>query len=328
MQAMNDELQGFPRLLGDIGGTHARWAWQPDASQGPLDVGVYRCNDDPSIHASAARYLAARSLPSPKWVGIGVATAVTGDRVVMTNHPWSFSARALGDSLGAQRCLVVNDFTALALSVAALGAHDRLPLGAGEAVEGCAIAVLGPGTGLGVSGLVPDRRGNWLPLSGEGGHATLAAADDEDARLLACLRRRYGHASAERVLSGPGLVSLYGAVCDVAGCAPRALEPRDISENALNSTDEQCVETVRRFTGFLGGFAGNLALTLGARGGVYLGGGVVPRLGRAFEVDLFRQRFESKGRFTAYLRAIPTWLITAAHPALVGASRALDQSTA
>ena len=140
----------------------------------------------------------------------------------------------------------------------------------------------------------------------------------------AWLRSRSGHVSAERVLSGSGLVNLYQAVCSLDGVAPNAVEPADVTAAALNRGDMQCVGAVAQFTAFLGNVAGNLALTLGARGGVYLGGGIVPRLGPAFDAALFRQHFEAKGRFAEYLRQIPSWVIVAPAPALLGASRALD----
>jgi glucokinase len=175
-----------------------------------------------------------------------------------------------------------------------------------------------------VSGLFPNGSGCFVPISGEGGHVTLAATDALEADVLSHLRQQWGHASAERVLSGPGLVNLYQALCSVEGCAAQDLRPQDISAAALAATDNMCQKTVDLFASFLGNVAGNLALTLGARGGVYLGGGIVPQLAGAFDTALFRSKFEDKGRFGDYLRPIPVWLITASAPALVGASRALD----
>ncbi len=312
------------RLLGDIGGTNARWAWQGPGDRLPQRVVVHRCADHASAVASAERYLADEGLPAPDEIGLGVATAVTGDEVRLTNSPWAFSIEGLRAALGARRCVVINDFTALALAVPVLSPDERTAIGGGAAVAGCAIGVIGPGTGLGVSGLVPDGSGGWLPLAGEGGHVTLAAADDADAQLLARLRARFGHVSAERVVSGPGLVEVYTALCERDGVGPPARGPREIGLAAADASDARAVEAVRLFCGFLGNVAGNLALTLGARGGVYLGGGVLPRLGAAFDHALFRHRFEDKGRFAGYLRAVPTWLITATAPALRGASRALD----
>lgn len=316
--------QGFPRLLGDVGGTHARWAWQANAGAPLQDISVVRCNASASLYASASQYLAQHVGGPIKAAGIGIATAVSGDEVRMTNHPWTFSIRDLQHRLGVERCLVINDFTALALSLPALGPADLQAIGGGSAVHHTTVGLLGPGTGLGVSGLMPLAGGGWSALSGEGGHVTLGAADDREAAVLALLRARFGHASAERALSGPGLVNLYDALCRLDGALPAPLQPTDVSTAALNGGDTHCVQAVSLFASLLGNVAGNLALTLGARGGIYLGGGVVPRLGPAFDAALFRRRFEGKGRFAAYLSAVPTWLITASTPALTGAARALD----
>jgi glucokinase len=316
--------QGFPRLLGDIGGTHARWAWQADAAAPLEDVTVVADSHAESLHASAAAYLKRRG-GQPRWAGIGIATAITGDTVSMTNHRWSFSIAELQRALGVERCLVMNDFTALAMSLPALGPQDLRRVGGGNAVADAAIGLLGPGTGLGVSGLMPQGPGRWSPLSGEGGHVTLAAADERQAALLAWLRREHGHVSAERVLSGGGLVNLYRAICAQDGLAAQALmKPADVTARALQRSDAACVEALAQFTAFLGNVAGNLALTLGARGGIYLGGGIVPRLAAGFDDALFRRHFEDKGRFGEYLKAIPTHVITSSTPALIGASRALD----
>lgn len=316
--------QGFPRLLGDIGGTHARWAWQPHPGAALEDVAVVNDTGSASLHASAAAYLERGGHAQPRAAGIGIATAVIGDDVRMTNHPWSFSISELKRALGLDRCLVINDFTALAMSLPVLGAADLQTIGGGIAVADAAVGLLGPGTGLGVSGLTPDRSGGWSPMSAEGGHVTLAASDEREAALLSWLRVRLGHVSAERVLSGAGLVNLYQAICAVDGATAQNLRPADVTAAAKDGSDATCTATLAQFTAFLGNVAGNLALTLGARGGVYLGGGIVPRLGSAFDGALFRRHFEAKGRFCAYLAPIPTWVIVAPAPALLGASRALD----
>jgi glucokinase len=315
---------GFPRLLGDIGGTNARWAWQVGPGSAIEDVSVRPCAAHASLYESAAAYLADKRHARPAWVGIGIATPVTADRVSMTNHHWSFSIAELKHALGAERCLVINDFTALAMSLTALAPSDLRQIGTGTLVPGATMALLGAGTGLGVSGLVPQGAGRWSAISGEGGHVTLAATDDHEAAILAVLRQRFGHVSAERVLSGAGLVNLYGALCALSGAAGRALSPSDVTDAALDGSDPLCAQAVQRFTAFLGNAAGNLALTLGAHGGVYIGGGIVPRLGAHFDGVLFRQHFEAKGRFVDYLKVMPTHVITAAAPALVGASNALD----
>ena len=316
--------QSFPRLLGDIGGTHARWAWQESADAALQDVSVQACRASPTLLDSARTYLTATGHAQPHSAGIGIATAVTGDVVHMTNNPWTFSINELKQSLGLKHCLLLNDFTALALSLPALAASELRSVGGGVAVAGAPIALIGPGTGLGVSGLLRSAGGQYCPLSGEGGHATLAAADERESALLSVLRGRFGHVSAERLLSGPGLVELYRASCELHGRTARNLTPAEVSAAALDASDPDCIASVHHFAAFLGTVAGNLALTLGALGGLYIGGGVVPRLGAAFDEALFRQRFEDKGRYQDYLRAIPCWIITASAPALLGASRALD----
>ncbi len=315
---------GFPRLLGDIGGTNARWAWQADAHCALQDISVLPCDASASLQESAFRYLAARGTEQPRTAAIGIATAVTGDEVRFTNNAWAFSIQAFQRALGLEHCLVINDFTALAMSLPALAATDLQAVGAGRAVANAPMALIGPGTGLGVSGLASQGPGQWSALSGEGGHATVAAADDFESDLLAVLRRQFDHVSAERVLSGNGLINLYNAVCALEGVVAAPVEAADVTDRALARSDAQCERAVQLFASFLGNVAGNLALTLGARGGVYIGGGIVPRLGASFDSQLFRRRFEEKGRFQEYLRPIPTWIITAQTPALIGASRALD----
>lgn len=313
---------GFPRLLGDVGGTNARWAWQRQAGEPLQHISVTPCKTSASLYDSAVRYLKEHDLGAPHAASIGVATAITGDRIQFTNNDWSFSIADLKASLAVERCLVINDFTALAMSLPALAGSDLRALGGAAPVANAPLALIGPGTGLGVSGLLPDGRGGLIAVSGEGGHATLAATDALEAAVVEVLRKEFGHASAERVLSGPGLVNLYRALSAVRGETAHNYKPSDITETA--ATDATCRAALTLFASFLGNVAGNLALTLGTRGGVYVGGGIVPRLGELFDATLFRTKFEEKGRFGDYLRPIPAWLITASTPALIGASRALD----
>ncbi|WP_396269485.1 glucokinase [Ideonella sp.] len=314
----------FPRLVGDVGGTNARWAWQAAPGAALSHMATYPCADYPSMAAVIQHYLAEHQHPTPAAVSFGIATAVTGDEVRMTNHHWAFSTTALQAELGVQRLVVLNDFAALASSLDVLGPQDRRAVGGGQPVLGQPIGVLGPGTGLGVAGLVCGRDGHYVPVAGEGGHVTLAATDEREAAVLAVLRQRFGHASAERAVCGQGLVNLYEALCTLDGAPTLRLSPADVTEAALLRSNPACVEAVHLFCSFLGNVAGNLALTLGARGGIYVGGGIVPRLGDAFEASAFRERFEQKGRFTDYLRQIPTWVITAHNPALIGAGHSLD----
>jgi glucokinase len=317
-----------PRLLGDIGGTNARWAWQARPGAPLQHYREYPCAQFESVHAVIERYLADQRLPPPSEAAFGIATPVTGDVVQMTNHHWTFSVQELKDALSLKRCLVLNDFAAIAAALPALKPNDVRRIGGGEAVALAPMAVLGPGTGLGVASLVFALQGRPLVVDGEGGHVSLAATNARESAVLDWLQKRFGHASAERAISGPGLVNLYRALCAIDGKAALDLKPAQISAHALpDDTTERhgaCVEALRLFCAFLGSVAGDLALTVGARAGVYIGGGIVPRLGAAFDGLPFRERFEAKGRFRGYLERIPTFVITAPAPALYGAANALD----
>ncbi len=314
------------RVLGDVGGTNARFAWQ-DGDGSPLrDIVTIPTADHPTIAAALAHYLHGLERPAPPWCSIGIANPITSDHVQMTNSHWSFSIEAVRRELGFERLVVINDFTALALAIPDLPASELWQLGGASAVPGAALGLIGPGTGLGVSGLVPSTEsGRWVALQGEGGHVTLGASNAREAAVLQVLRDRFGHASAERAVSGQGLEALHDALCRLDGASNAgALPAAEISQRALASSDAQCVEALDLFCALLGNVAGNLALTLGARGGVYIGGGIVPRLGAAFMNSRFRACFEDKGRFRAYLEPIPVYVIRAeVSPALLGASRAL-----
>jgi glucokinase len=316
-----------PRLLGDVGGTNARFAWQSGPGADPVGLASFRCADFESIEAVLRRYLDGLDRPRPAQGAIGIANPVDGDRVRMTNHAWQFSIDALRRSLGLDRLLFVNDFAALALALPTLRDGERRPVRAAAGGRpGAALALLGPGTGLGVAGLsAADAAGRRRVIAGEGGHVTLAAADDEEQAVVAWLRRRFGHASAERALSGAGLQNLHEAWCALHGRPHEALTPAQIGERAAAGGDEGCAAAVALFFALLGGVAGNLALTLGAQGGVYVGGGIVPKLGDAIDRSRFVERFQAKGRFAAYLGEIPVHLILPGEaPALRGAALALD----
>jgi glucokinase len=314
-----------PRVLGDVGGTNARFAWQ-DCDDSPVrDIVALPTADYPTIADALVAYLRGVGRPAPPWCSIGIANPITGDHVQMTNSHWQFSISALKQALGFERLLVINDFTALALALPGLDASELDQVGGGAALADSPIALLGAGTGLGVSGLIPSSTpGRWSALQGEGGHVTLAATNTREWAVLSVLRERFGHASGERAISGQGLEALQLALCTLDGVARGELPAAEVSRLALAGTDSQCVEALDLFCAFLGNAAGNLALTLGARGGVYIGGGIVPRLGHAFARSRFRACFEDKGRFRSYLESIPVFVIDAnVSPALMGASRAL-----
>lgn len=327
----------YPLLLADIGGTNARFAWVAEAGAPierlrTLPVATYA-----GPAAAVRAYLDAlcepdgRHGPPPARAAFAVATPVTGDEVRFINSAWTFSIEALRRELGLARLAVVNDFEALARALPGLAPAQWQRLGGPEprpfadAPRGTVLAVLGPGTGLGVGAVLRTDRG-WQALPAEGGHATLAAADSLQAEVIAHLRRDYAHVSAERVLSGPGLPRLQAALAAVLGRpAPRTLTPAEVVAAAQQQGDELAGRTLDLFAAFLGGFAGDLALTLGARGGVFVGGGVVPRFAGRVVAAGFRAHFEAKGRFAGYLAAIPTMLVTDTLAALGGARQAAEE---
>jgi glucokinase len=301
-----------PSLIADIGATNARFALV-GAAGAVEHVRVLACDDYATISDAIAAYLAADSLPSPRAAALAVASPVTGDLIALTNHPWSFSIAALKQHLALDRLIVVNDFTANALAMPHLHPDERFQVGGGSPAPEAPIAVLGPGTGLGVSGLLPTGSG-WTALSGEGGHATMAPADERESLVLDRMRRRFDHVSAERLLSGPGLVNLYQTLCEIEGVPAAPFTPAQITDRRIGEAEPLCRAALEMFCAMLGTVASDLALILGARGGVYIAGGIVPRLGARFAETGFRERFEAKGRFRPYLTAIPTYVVT--HPIL------------
>lgn len=317
----------YPRLVGDVGGSNARFGWVAAPDAGVTDVESFATKDHSGLKAVVSRYLEAHHrLLSPAACAIGIAGAVTGDAIALTNLDWSFSVADLRQHLGVDRLLVLNDFEALARALPTLSEAELRSIGDGSAAAraDAPAALLGAGTGLGVSGHFVAA-GRFFPIVGEGGHISLAAVDATEDRLIALLRERFGRVSAERVLSGPGLENLYVAVSAMRGRTAEPLGAGMITERALQGDDADCRATVEHFFAFLGSVAGDLALTLGALGGVYVGGGIVPKLGDWIERSRFRERFEAKGRRRSYMAAIPTWLIVnSSAAALRGANRALD----
>ena len=314
------------RLLADVGGTNARFAWQAGPGEPITDVRVLPSAEHARLQDAIHVYLNDLGRGTPDAVAIAIANPITGDQIRMTNHHWSFSQSAVKAEFGFNTLRLLNDFTALALALHDLPAADLRPVGGGVALPGAAIGLVGAGTGLGVSGLLSNGFGGWVPLEGEGGHVTLPAVTARERLVMDGLARRYGRCSAERVCCGQGLLDTYGLLCQADGVAPGGVaSPAGVSEAALQAGHPQALEALHIFCAMLGSVAGNLALTLGARGGVYIGGGIVPQLGTWFEGSPFRARFEAKGRFRGLLADIPVWVITSRQsPALMGAARALD----
>ena len=328
-----------PRLLADIGGTNARFALEC----GPGRIGkihTYPCANYPGIADAVGAFFGdvaedLKQYGPARHAAIAIANPIDGDEVTMTNHDWRFSIEATRQSLKLETLKVVNDFAALAQAVPALRPDQVRQVGTGivhptsVGAVGEVRGVLGAGTGLGVAGLVYVD-GRWTPIASEGGHASFAPLDAREDHILAFARAKWGHVSFERVASGPGIELIYAALAVRAGQSAESVDALDsaaIVERASQG-DALANETVDVFCGVLGSFAGNVAITFGAQGGIYLGGGVVPKLGERFYTSPFRERFEQKGRFVRYLSIIPTYVITAENPAFIGASEILTATLA
>jgi len=268
-------------------------------------------------------YLELTGLPHPRWAGLAIATPISGDMLAMTNNGWKFSISETREKLALAHLRMINDFTALALALPKLSPDDLVQVGTGKPEAEKPIGLIGPGTGLGVSGLVPCAQGH-IAIEGEGGHSTLPAFNAREAELIALARKKYAHVSAERLLSGPGLVMLYRVIAESRGISGENLQADEISKRGIAGSCPVCREALDTFCAMLGTVAADVALVLGARGGVYIGGGIIPKLGEYFATSPFRARFEEKGRFSSYLAKIPTWVIHAPWPGLIGASSSLD----
>lgn len=310
-------MGGSARLVGDIGGTNARFALVAEGSRIPEHEQVLLCADFESLEHAIRRYLLDHGNPAVREAALDVATGITGDFVHLTNGPWGFSIEQTRKTLALDRLLVINDFTALALAVPTLQPGELHQVGNGKAVAGTPIAVIGAGTGLGVSGLIPCADG-WKALQGEGGHTAFSPMTAREVEVLRWLQQRFDHVSTERVLSGMGLENLHRALCALDAVPAQALSPAHITSAALSDSDAYCREAVEMFCAILGTAAANLVMTLGASGGCYIGGGIVPRLGDYFARSPFRARFETKGRFSAFMAAVPTYVILTPAPALRG----------
>jgi glucokinase len=324
----------YPWLVADVGGTNARFGTVPAPGADVQDVRVLPVAGHAGPAAAVRAYLEMQggAARAPRSAAFALATPVTSDRIELTNGAWSFSRSQTQAELGLQTFLCMNDFEAQALSLPRLKPHQLRAWGAmpppvDQAATGTVMAVIGPGTGLGVGGVV-RAPGLWLTLPGEGGHATLAPADDFESAVLAQARREFPHVSAERFLSGIGLPVLCRAVAAVQGQGEEVggWPTEQIVARGLVGDSPACVRTLDLFCALLGGFVGNVALTLGPRGGVFIGGGIVPRLGERFFQSQFRERFEAKGRLRPFLEGIPTALITDTLAALSGAALALEQA--
>lgn len=318
------------RLLADIGGTYARFALAR-RGRGPYAFQVLRTRDYRGPEQAIGAYLRAKAPGKrPGSAGIAVGGPVLGDRIKFTNAPWAFSISGLRRASAIENLHALNDFEALAWALPALSGSDLRKFGSGRRDHHAPRVVFGPGTGLGVSCFVP--RAKFPPhadlvVASEGGHMTLAAETARESALVEALAARFGHVSAERVISGPGLRNIYEALIAIDGgvpARPNSVGVPAVTRRARLGRDPIAAETMAIFSALAGSFAGNLALAYGAHGGVYLAGGVIPRLGSLFDLRAFRRRFVEKGRYRDWLSAIPTYLVLHPQQTMVGLAHYLD----
>jgi glucokinase len=312
-----------PRLLGDIGATHARLALQTAPGEFKA-VRVLQCDDFSGIVPLLRSYLADHGDITLNHGALALANPVHGDFIRMTNRDWQFSTDEVRRELGLHTLLVVNDFTALAMAIPGFKADDLMQVGGGAPAQNSVIGVLGPGTGLGCSGVIPTTDG-FVTLGSEGGHTNFAPADEREYAILQYAWQTWPHVSNERLISGPGMEIIYRALARRNGLSVRDLTSQQIIAGAQKDKNELCIEVLDCFCAMLGGAAANLAVTLGSFGGIFIGGGIVPRMGEWFKESPFRSRFEAKGRFSSYLADIPTYVITAPNPAFYGVATILSE---
>ncbi|RCK19280.1 glucokinase [Thalassospira profundimaris] len=309
------------QLVGDIGGTNARFAWLDDAGN-PHTPMTLPVREYATIGDAMRAFMLRTDCSDLREFAVAVACPAMADTIKFTNNPWVFSKEALKAEFNLDRLVVVNDFTGLAMSVPYLGPEDLITLFDGPGRPGLPLAVIGAGTGLGVSGLLPHE-GHWLPIQGEGGHVSLPAVDDLDYEIVKFLTGELGRVSAERILSGMGIENLYRALAAIDGIAVTPKTAAEVVDGALKDGDTLCLKVLERFCLFMGGVAGDLVLTLGAFDGVFIGGGIGPRIADYMKQSGLKERMIAKGRFRDLMNDVPVRLMTAKYPALIGCAKIL-----
>jgi glucokinase len=316
-------------LVADIGGTNARFS---AVLEGQLE-------SEHEFHHSVEEYpefagliggLLAEIAEATGWnnppVNACFAVACPADTEVIafTNSHWKFTKISLKQALGCENLAVINDFEAVAHGIVELDESDLVQVGGQSPIADKAIGILGAGTGLGVAGLVQHSDGYHV-LDTEGGHADYAPIDEIQSAVVNCLRETYGRVSLERLLSGKGLLNIYTALCTIEGVDAVFTTPAEVVAGALDTADAKALQTLNMFCEGMGSAAGNLALTLGAKGGIYIAGGVIPRFQEFFINSGFRSKFEDKGRFVNYLQPIPVYIVIRSNLGLLGAAKKLQQ---
>lgn len=303
-------------LIADIGATSSRCGIYSQSNRTIREVRVFR-NDDYTELARLLHEYLANIEGKPANCALAVAAAVAGDDIRMVNRDWAFSGADIREQFQFERARIINDFHAVAYALPALGDEDRVEIGRATAYRSGTIAVLGPGSGLGMSAWI-ESESNTAAMFGEGGHISVSGRNSSEDKIVAAFRERFGHCSAERILSGPGLITLHSVM--------HGIDVATSEEITTNSDDRQCAATLHQFFDFLGSAAAELALITGAYGGVYIAGGIVPACVSEIQASGFRSRFEAKNRYTDYMQAIPTWVITASRPGLTGLAAFIEKS--
>ncbi|KTD75529.1 glucokinase [Legionella waltersii] len=311
-------------IVADIGGTFARFA-RVDLTDLRIDhLQVYPCVDFISLQSAFLTYQAQYSMQTIKQLAVAIACPVLSDQVTMTNGQWSFSISKTKEELGLSHFMVMNDFSAIARSLPILGENEAIQIGQGKPKTGGAKVILGAGTGLGVSVLISSTK-QVIPIEGEGGHASWGATSEIEWFIYSYLKKRFNHVSFERLLSGQGLENIYAALAEYHQQKTVIRTAAEIIDQVNSGNNELANLAVEQFFSCLGSYAGNLALTLSAFGGIYIAGGIVPRLLSVMKHSSFRSQFEAKGRFREFNEAIPTYVITAAQPGILGAAFCLKE---
>jgi glucokinase len=307
----------FPILIGDIGGTNARFAMLADAGSAQIEFPIVHTADFGTIDDAIRADVLTRSPVKPRSIVVAVAGPVNGDEIPLTNAPWVVRPRGMFATTGVSDVVVLNDFEAQALAVVALGTEHMERIGGDEPLPDAGRVVLGPGTGLGVAGLV-RACGRWIPIPGEGGHMDIGPRTPRDFEIFPHLERIEGRISGEQILCGRGLVNAYRAVAAASGATPRFSKPAEITRAALGREDRIAEEALAFFVTCLGRTAGDLALVFKSQGGVFLTGGIAQKIVPALKAPNFRAAFEDKAPHTNMMRSMPVYVITHPLAALAG----------
>lgn len=317
----------FPRLIADIGGTNARFAIEV----APMEYEYIQnliCKEHKSFASVVQFYISKLKLEQQlKGAVFAIPTPEHGDTVFMVNSPWnSFSLKNTSSTIGIPNTIFINDFHALALSIPFIKATNLIQIGGGDLPDlKKPIAIIGPGTGLGMATLIKHPTGDYYAIPAEGGRSSFPPVNDEEIELWRFVHKRFSHVSAERFVSGPGLQLIYEGLCYLHNILIDTLpSPEQIAQLGIEKKSWLCVQTLDIFCRMLGTVASNLAVTVNSFGGVYLGGGIVPKMLDFFINSDFRSRFEDKGRYRPFLAKMPVYVINQDFAAFYGASYALD----